>query len=280
MNMSPTMPAPPLVTIIVASYNYGAYLTEALSSALAQTHRPLEIIVIDDGSTDDSVEIANRFVPDVRVIVQENRGLVAVLNRGIAEARGEYVCVLSADDIFRPTYVERLLKSLLDHPDAGFAYSAMQCFGAQDDLLPALPFSPALLLAGNTINGCGLLRTADARAVGGYEPTLEGPAYEDWDFWLRMLEHGKPGVALDEPLLLWRKHQATSRTPVTRDDRLLGARNMRRLHPSLYGRRPAPVRWLLLKAAILAHLLRSPRMLRLLDRLWGYDARGTDRNQS
>ena len=260
----------PLVSILVPSYNYGRFLAEAIESALAQTYSPVEVVVIDDGSQDDSVQVASRFGDRVRLLTQENRGLVAVLNRGLQEANGELVTVLSADDVFRPTYVERLMQALGENQDAAYAYSAMEYFGVRTGILRAEPYSAALLLAGNTINACGLMRRSDALAVGGFDPRLETTAFEEWDFWLRMLEHGRRGVHVDEPLLLYRQHGETSRNPVSREGRRGGARLMQQLHPSLYGRRPRPVRFLLLKAAIAAYLVRARPVLRVLDRAWGF----------
>ena len=86
------------------SHDYGRFLPEAIESALAQDHAPLEILVLDDGSTDDSLEIARRYEPRVRVVAQANQGLARACNIGVDEARGEYVVFLSADDCWsRPT---------------------------------------------------------------------------------------------------------------------------------------------------------------------------------
>lgn len=259
----------PLVTVLVPSYNYGRFLAEAIDSALEQTYAPIEVLVVDDGSQDDSVQVARRYGDRIRLLTQENQGLVAVLNRGMREATGTYVTILSADDVFRPTYVARLMQALGENGDAAYAYSAMEYFGVRTGILRAEPYSAALLLAGNTINACGLMRRSDVLSVGGFDPRLETTAFEEWDFWLRMLEHGKRGVHVNEPLLLYRQHGSTSRNPVTREERRGGARLMQQLHPALYGRRPRAVRFVLLKAAIAAYLLRARPLLRALDRAWG-----------
>ena len=262
----------PHVSIIVPCYNYGRFLAEAVESALGQTHAPLEVIVIDDGSTDDSYDVASRFGPPVKVLGQPNQGLVAVLNRGLHEAVGEYFVILSADDALRPAYVETLLTALLEQPGSAYAYSAMEYFGAKSGVFPAKPFSPALLLAGNYINATALTRRADALAVGGFHPNPEN-AWEDWDFWLRLLESGKYGVAVPVPLLRYRRHETTSRNPPSRYRALKALRAVAALHPDLYGRRPRVVREALVLAAfVLGRLLRCWRCLPLLDRGWGFPA--------
>ena len=208
-------PNDPYVSIIIPCFNYGRFLSEAVESALDQTHVPLDVIVIDDGSTDDSYEVASRFVPAIDVLTQPNSGLVAVLNRGLREAKGDYFVILSADDVLQPSYVETLLTALVEQPSAAYAYSAMEYFGARSGVFPAKPFSPALLLAGNYVNATALTRRADALAVGGFHSNPEN-AWEDWDFWLRLLERGRYGVAVPEPLLRYRRHESTSRNPPSR----------------------------------------------------------------
>ena len=263
-------PDTPHVSIVIPCFNYGRFLPDAVESALEQTHAPLEVLVIDDGSTDDSYQVASRYVPAVEVLTQPNMGLVAVLNRGLQEAAGEYFVILSADDALRATYVETLLAALLEAPGAAYAYSAMEYFGTRSGVFPARPFSPALLLAGNYINATALTRRADALAVGGFHPNPKN-AWEDWDFWLRLLETGKYGVAVSEPLLRYRRHETTSRNPPSRRKAFQAFNAVRAQHPGLYGRRPRVVREALLLATLATgRFLRCGSCLRLFDRAWGF----------
>jgi glycosyltransferase involved in cell wall biosynthesis len=263
-------PDEPTVSIIIPCFNYGRFLAEAIESALEQTHAPLEVIVIDDGSSDDSFDVASRFVPAIQVLTQPNSGLVAVLNRGLRHVNGEHFVILSADDVLRPSYVETLLHALLEQPGAAYAYSAMEYFGARSGVFPAKPFSPALLLAGNYINATALTRRADALAVGGFHSNPEN-AWEDWDFWLRLLEAGRYGVAVPEPLLRYRRHESTSRNPPNRRRAIKALRAVAATHPALYGRRPGIIRGALILAALVTgRILRCKRCLRLLDRAWGF----------
>jgi glycosyltransferase involved in cell wall biosynthesis len=266
-------PDVPHVSVVIPCHNYGRFLAEAIESALAQTHAPLEIIVIDDGSTDDTRAVASRYASDVRLLTQHNMGLVAVLNRGLREASGEYFVILSADDVLRPTYVEALLGALLREPGTAYAYSAMEYFGSRSGVFRARPFSPAQLLAGNYVNATALTRRSDALDVGGFRPNLEN-AWEDWDFWLRLLHAGKYGVALDEPLLLYRRHDVTSRNPQTLSTVRRAFRIVRTAHRGLYARRPPVIREALLVAALVAGRLGCRRCLRSLDRAWGFRAAG------
>jgi len=203
-----------LISIIVLSHNYGPFLAEAIDSALAQTYPNCEILVMDDGSTDDSVEIASQYGDAVRVLTQPNQGIERSANRAVSEAEGELFAFLSADDYLEPTYIERLHAGLQRAPDASFSYCRARMFGARTGLIKGFPFSPYLLVKlGNFVNGSALTVRRDYLDAGGYDPALADYALEDWDLWLRMVEQGKRGTFVAEPLLNWRRHEAASRNP-------------------------------------------------------------------
>ena len=108
-----------LVSIVIPCYNGEAYLKEAIESALAQTYRPIEIIVVDDGSTDRSSEIAQKF--PVRYIRQPNRGLTKSRNLGVRKSRGSYVVFLDADDRLKPDAIKTGIRVLSEHPECAMA---------------------------------------------------------------------------------------------------------------------------------------------------------------
>jgi glycosyltransferase involved in cell wall biosynthesis len=262
------LPDEPHVSVVIPCFNYGRFLAEAISSALGQSHVPFEVIVVDDGSTDSSVDVAGNFAPHVRVITQQNMGVAAARNLGLREAAGEYVTFLDADDVFQPTYVEALLTALLEGSGAAYAYSSMEYFGAARGAFPAFAFSPALLLARNFVNTSALVRRSDALAIGGFTLSFQRSGWEDWDFFLRLLEHDKQGVAVSKPLLRYRQHEISRRSPRSRN--LRERLRLQSEHPSLYGRRPRVVRETLILATLAASVLRCGRCLRVLDRAWGF----------
>jgi glycosyltransferase involved in cell wall biosynthesis len=228
---------PPLVSIVVLCHNYGRFLPEALDSALAQDHPNLEVIVIDDGSTDDSLEVASRYGDRVRVLTQENQGLARTCNRGAAEAVGDYFVFLSADDHFEPTYVSELLKGLERAAEASFAYSSARLFGAESGVMPSRPFSAFSLIRGrNYINGSALTRRAAYLEAGGYPVDLGEGAFDDWDFWLTMVEQGNRGTYVPRPLLNWRRHEGGSKNPVSRGTTEVETARIRDRHADLHRR--------------------------------------------
>jgi glycosyltransferase involved in cell wall biosynthesis len=224
----------PLVSVVVLCHDYGRFLPEAIDSALAQDHPAIEVIVVDDGSTDDSLEVARRYEGSVRVLTQENAGLARTCNRGASEAAGETFLFLSADDRLEPTYVSELLRALERRPDAAFAYCSARLFGAEDGVMPSRPFSALSLIRGrNYVNGSALIRRAAYLHAGGYPEDLPEGGFDDWDFWLTMLDRGNRGTYVAKPLLHWRRHEAGSKDPTSRGETEVETARIRERHREL-----------------------------------------------
>ena len=191
----------PLVSVIIPAYNAAETLVRTIASALAQTHRELEVLVVDDGSTDDTRALAEHAAladSRVRVLVRPSNGGVArARNLGVEEARGAYLAPLDADDLWHPTKVEKQLRALeRAGSDTAFAYCAYRRIGAQDQVLGT---SPAFRLRGRVVcrhvlvnfvgNGSALLARRDAvRAVGGYAPSLRDEGLEGVEDFLLQLQ--------------------------------------------------------------------------------------------
>jgi glycosyltransferase involved in cell wall biosynthesis len=227
----------PLVSIIVLCHDYGRFLAEAIESALAQDYPRLELLVIDDGSTDDSLEVASRYGERVRILTQENQGLARTCNRGAREATGRWFVFLSADDRIEPAYVSELTQAVEREPDASFAYCSARLFGAESGVAPARPFSAFSLIRGrNYINGSALTRRSAYLETGGYPEDLGEGAFDDWDFWLTMVDHGHRGTYFPKPLLHWRRHPSGSKDPTSRGRAEIETSRIRERHPALQQR--------------------------------------------
>lgn len=197
----------PLVSIIIANYNYARFLGEAIQSALDQTYPAVEVLLVDDGSTDDSLAVAARY--PVRVLPQPNGGVSAARNAGARASRGEYLLFLDADDLFEPATVERLLYALRGAPpEVAYAYAQVRWFGDEERVFLSRPFSPKAMVSGTFISLCSLIRREAFEAVGGWDPTWR-LGLEDYEFWIRMLYHGYHGLLVPEPLLRYRRHGPT-----------------------------------------------------------------------
>jgi glycosyltransferase involved in cell wall biosynthesis len=213
-----------MVSVVIPCHNYGAFLAEAIESALAQTHRPLEVIVVDDGSTDNTAAVAGRY--PIRVVSQQRLGVCVASNNGIRASSGEYVLRLDADDVLEPTYVEETLAALKPQPRAGFAYTEFTYFGAASGSYPVEEFDPDSLAERNYIHASALMRRDAFEAVGGYDPALAGARCEDWDLWLACADRQLYGVFVRRPLLRYRLHPTSSRNTLAWRSPALWRRNL------------------------------------------------------
>lgn len=197
----------PRISIVITSYNYGRFLGEAIESALAQTLSPVEIVVVNDGSTDDTSDVAKRY--PVRLIEQANSGVSAARNRGAREAKGDYLVFLDADDVLEPEYLSRCWDALRTAPArVAYAYTQSRMFGEVTGIDPSAPFSKRRVLDGNLVNVSALLRRRVFEETGGFDESLR-VGLEDADLWVRMLAAGHSGVLVPEPLLRYRRHGRT-----------------------------------------------------------------------
>jgi len=179
------------VTIVVTTYNHAHYLSEALESVFRQTRLPDEVIVVDDGSTDNPEEVTALY-PRARLIRQKNQGLSAARNTGLQAAGGTYILFLDADDRLTPIALETHLERFATSPDCALVYAAYRVFGAVpggaiDIAMQAAGKDPyASFLEGNLIgmHATVLYRRAALSAIGGFDRSLR--ACEDYDIYLRL----------------------------------------------------------------------------------------------
>ncbi|MGL3111865.1 glycosyltransferase family 2 protein [Bradyrhizobium sp. BR 1432] len=203
----------PLVTIVITSFNYGHFVADAVDSVLAQTLDDIEVIVVEGGSTDPASREQTLTLkrPKTRVIAQaEAHQVGANRNFGISQARGKYICCLDADDLLKPTYIEKAV-FLLETYGYDVVSCAMQQFGGADEKVGILD-EPLLadMLEGNHVLTCAVFRRSLWRKAGGYRDTdraITGHIYEDWLFWARLAAMGARIHNMSkEHLFLYRRH--------------------------------------------------------------------------
>lgn len=213
---------PSLVSIVIPCYNQGRYLASAVESALAQTHKDVEVVVVDDGSTDDTAQVMERFVGDPRVTLlrQENRGPSAARNAGVAASKGAFLNFLDADDDITPEKLERQLAVMEADPGIGFAYCDIRYMdedGAEIKDKKELSVADGrrelsgdifdqLFTGGFFPPNAPLVRRIAFEEVGGFDPALRGCC--DWDLWLRLSGRGFTAQYLNEKLARYRLHLA------------------------------------------------------------------------
>jgi glycosyltransferase involved in cell wall biosynthesis len=201
------MPHVPAVSVLVPCYNDGAFLAEAVDSALAQTLADIEIVVVDDGSNDPATrKILESFHrPKTRVIHVPHGGLAAARNRGLAETTGRYVCALDADDRLDPRFLEKTVAVLDRDPSAAFVSAWLRAFGDETFEWKPERCDLATLLTENTVLTAALVRREALEAVGGYDGAMPAQGDEDWDLWLTLVERGGRGVIVPEVLFHYRR---------------------------------------------------------------------------
>jgi glycosyltransferase involved in cell wall biosynthesis len=216
----------PRVTVVVPAWNTSSVLAEALDSIRAQTFRDFEVLVVDDGSTDDTARVAERYGAEdsrFRLICRSHAGVSSARNTAVAEARGEWIAFLDADDVWLPPKLDRQLALLEQDPAADLLYTNFLLWDGSRDL--GVVFEPgAVLPEGNPlqalISSCFLLpstvmvRRELLLEIGGFDPAFH-PA-EDWDLWLRLAERGIHVRGLAEPLMRYRRwpNSATIKNPL------------------------------------------------------------------
>lgn len=194
----------PLVSVIVAVHNGERFLRTSLESLYAQDYEPFEVIFIDDGSTDGSAEIARHF-RDIRYVYQENQGLAAARNAGLALAQGKFLAYLDDDDIIPRHKLSRQATYLVDHPEVG-------CVLGRQEIRLEPGVEPPEWLTRDSIFGdldgipfvSAMIRTDLLRNVGGFDPSYRFA--EDRDLFVRLREHEVRIEVIPEVLLFRRFH--------------------------------------------------------------------------
>lgn len=201
------------VVVLIPARNYGEYIEEALRSLATQTALPAEVLVIDDGSTDDTPAVLDRLIrelPDLSIRVKRHDksiGFVNSLVEGTQLTDAPYIAHVDADDRVLPQYLERLVDALEANPDVAYVYPRMRLFGAETGVVLSGPFNPArLVYDGNYLTHIGIIRRTAYESSRGYRDI---PSRADWDLWLSFLEAGHVSLFVDEVLYEWRRHSAS-----------------------------------------------------------------------
>lgn len=189
----------PLVSVVIPCYNQGKYLIETVNSVLASSYKPLELILVNDGSTDNSLEIIQKLeanYPEIRSIDQPNSGVAKARNTGISAATGKYILPLDGDDLISEDYIQKAVDAMEANPEVKVAYCQAVKFNESGQKPWKLkPFSRHQLAKDNMIFVAALFRKADGAAVGGFSEDMK-MGREDWEFWIKMLKNGGEVVQL------------------------------------------------------------------------------------
>ena len=223
------------ISIIIPCYNQGIYINEAINSVLAQTYQNLEIIIVNDGSTDEYTNnlLKNYNRPKTKVLHTTNQGLASARNNGIKEATGEYILPLDADDKIGKEYLEKAVKILDITPGIGIVYCQAEYFGEDKGLWPLTVYSSEQILLENMIFCSALFRKKDWEMVGGYKTNMKY-AWEDWDFWLSLIELNREVYQIPEVLFYYRIKKSSMLSLLTREQKFEMYIQLFENHKNLY----------------------------------------------
>ena len=208
----------PLVTVLIPSYNHKQYVADSVNSVLKQTWKQVELIVIDDGSTDGSMELLSVLSSQYgfKYIAQKNKGLTATLNSVLDSANGKYFCMLSSDDMAMPDKLEKQVAFMEGRPDVGLCGGSAINIGADGEpllkqkVLPygELDFDDVYMgqKKGPTAPSM-MARTEALKSVGGYDPDIR---LEDMDMWLKLTDGGWKIICLEDVFAYYRVHDTNT----------------------------------------------------------------------
>ena len=223
------------VTVVIANHDYGAFLREAVDSALAQSGGAPHVVVVDDGSTDPATLAVLDALPGaVRVLRQANAGPSAARNAGLAEVQTPFVLVMDADDRLPPDALAHLRPPLDADRRLGFTYGHRRFIGAWGGVIRFPPYDPLRLLDRHLIGLAALTRAEVIRDTGGFDPAFVH--FEDWELWINAVAHGWRGHRVDAVTYEYRRH-GTSKLGDDRRGYRAARRQLRAKHAALYERR-------------------------------------------
>jgi len=234
----------PLISVVITCYNYGRHLRECVESILSQSLQSYEIIIVNDGSTDDSQAVAESLIDEssskaIRIIRQPNSGKPAIArNNGISQAIGKYMLCLDADDKLSPDFLLECAKTLEFTPGVSIAYPDQQNFGEVTRFEPHPEYDFTTLTKFNYIcSSAAMFPKRVWEIVGGFSTDV---GYEDWDFWISCGERGFHGKRVPGAILWYRRHSQGQYTKDRIADQKIKAQIVLN-HAALY--RPAKIRW-------------------------------------
>lgn len=202
----------PLVSVVVPCFNSARFLLETVASVVAQTYGSIELVLVDDGSTDETEDLIRSLVAEpgpftIRACFQANSGVAAARNRGVAAARGDFILPLDADDMIVSSMIADCVTVLTERPDISIAFTDREDFGELHGVYPSGTFELERLRYFNQLPYASLYRRAVWSDVGGYRSNVDG--FDDWDFWLAAALHGHRGQRVPVPHLRHRRHRGS-----------------------------------------------------------------------
>lgn len=220
MSNSKTLINDALVSVVIPCFNHEAFLEEAVNSVINCSYTPLEVIIVDDGSTDGSFKKAQQLVKNhpgkVSLFKQINAGPAVARNKAISHAKGKYILPLDADDKISKNYIKQAVKVLESEPEVKLVYCEAEKFGLKCGYWKLKPFTPETLALDNMIFVSALFRKTEWLVTGGFDERMKW-GWEDWEFWINLLKNGGKVKKLEFIGFYYRIHAISRRKSVNKE---------------------------------------------------------------
>ena len=211
------MEEPVKVSVIVPVYNQGEFLAEALDSVLQQTYPKWECVIVNDGSTDNSGEVAKGYVNKddrFKYLYQDNSGVAAARNNGIRHSDAFFILPLDGDDVLCPSYLEKAVNRFLLHPETTLVYGKTEFLGDRSGGWNLPEYSWDSFIWSNCIVNCAMYKRSDFEKTKGYQDNI---LLEDWDFWLTLLNPESVVYRYDDVLFKYRVRKSSRNSLAEKD---------------------------------------------------------------
>ncbi|MEB2308882.1 MAG: glycosyltransferase [Candidatus Brocadiaceae bacterium] len=227
----------PLVSVIIPCYNQANFLPEAVESVVNQNYKNWECIIVNDGSSDNTTQVAKSLIKkysdnQIQLINQVNQGLSCARNAGIKVSKGKFILPLDADDLVHSEMLKKTVALLEAQSEIAIAYTDVKQFGSANQIICADEYDFNRLRFQNHLNYCSLYRRKAWESAGGYNLNMTW-GYEDWDFWISCGKKGHYGKRIPEPLFLYRVKERSMYTKALEHHQELMAQIVLN-HPNLY----------------------------------------------
>jgi glycosyltransferase involved in cell wall biosynthesis len=227
------------ISVIVACHNYGRFLKEAIESVGLQTRKADELIVIDDGSTDETSDVLDSFDDlhgAIRIIRHSERmGVVSTYNNGVDQSTGDLIVILDCDDRLSTNYLEAMERTVCQQ-EVDFAYAGERLFGAVMGFRPPTPWKVRNIAGDNLINTTAMFRRDLFIKIGGFSPLFESLGHEDWDYWVGAAALGATGAPVPDCWIEYRRHTEGSRGIMLWRQEIAAHRLIRKRYPNVVSR--------------------------------------------
>ncbi len=224
-----------MISVVIPCYNQGQYLQEAIDSVINQTYKNWEIVIVNDGSTDENtITILNKLTAQgYNIIHQKNSGVSVARNVGIAASNGEYILPLDADDKIGKDYINEALKIFANNSAIKLVYCNCEYFGTKKGLLNVPNFSMQEMLFENLIFNAAIFKKADFLKTTGYDPAFT-TGWEDWDFWLSFIESENQVYKLDGVQFFYRIKTVSRNNALVNENRKICEQQIFKKHIDKY----------------------------------------------